>query len=301
MEFSHYELESTDLPNPQRAQRSAFIQAEWRHGYARKNRWNEWLIMPAVRFDDYSDAGRRLTPKLGLTWRRLGTLGFTARMNVGQSFRVPNMNELFWPSDPFYSGNPNLHPETGTSVDGGFVLQIPHKGNWQVEVNGFYSTLDNLILDTPDASGRLMPQNIEKAKLRGIESVLAWHGIGDRLTFKIAHTFLKATNEGEANRGKSIVYRPQNKLDAKVGLVIAQVHLGAAYQFVGKRFFDPQNSKSLPAYRLVNLAIGRKVRLGDLRPELNVEVRNAFDKHFSIIDGYPIPGREFRASFRLEY
>jgi outer membrane cobalamin receptor len=272
-----------------------------RHGYARENRWNEWLIMPAVRFDNSSDAGQRLTPKLGLMWRRQGEIGLTACMNAGQSFRVPNLNELFWPGSSFYSGNPNLKPETGTNVDGGFILQIPHKGNWQVEVNGFYSTLDNLIIDTPEASGRLMPQNIEKAKLRGIESALAWHSSGDRLRLKIAHTYLKATNETEANRGKRIVYRPQDKLDASVGLTIAQVHLSVAYQFVGKRFIDPENRSLLRDYRLVNFAMGRQQRVGNIRAEFHAEVRNVYDKHFSVLDGYPVPGREFRATVRLGY
>jgi outer membrane cobalamin receptor len=301
VEFSHYELQSTDLSNPQRDQRSAFIQAEWRHSQVREAHSREWLILPAVRFDDYSDAGQRLTPKLGLTWRRLGVIGLTARVNAGQSFRVPNLNELFWPSSPYYSGNPNLHPETGSSVDGGLVLQISQAGNWQVEITGFYSALDSLIIDTPDASGRLMPQNIEKAKLRGLESSLAWHGADDRFTFKIAHTYLKATNEGEANNGKALVYRPQDKLDASVGLTIAKFNLHVAYQFIGKRFTDPQNTATQPSYSLVNLAMGGKVHLDELRFGVNVELRNVFDEQYSMIAGYPMPGREFRATFRLGY
>ncbi|MDZ7343950.1 MAG: TonB-dependent receptor [candidate division KSB1 bacterium] len=301
IEFSHYELQSTDLGQPQRDQRSGFIQAEWRQSRVRKDHSYEWLILPAVRFDDYSDAGQRLTPKLGLMWRRVGAMGLTARANAGQSFRVPNLNELFWPSSPYYSGNPNLQPEIGSSVDGGLVLQISQAGNWQMEINGFYSALDNLIIDTPDASGRLMPQNIEKAKLSGLESSLAWHSVDDRLTFKIAHTYLKATNEGETHNGKSLIYRPQDKLDASVGFAIANFYMHAAYQFVGKRFIDPQNTATQPAYSLVNLAIGGKLRLEELRFGVNVELRNVFDEQYSVIADYPMPGREFRATFRLGY
>lgn len=303
VEFSHHALESTDLGKPERDQRGAFVQAEWRHGNARDNRWSEFLIMPALRFDDYSDAGRRLTPKLGLAWRRLGAVGFTARVNAGQSFRVPNLNELFWPSSPYYSGNPNLRPETGSSLDGGVVLQIAQHGNWQAELNGFYSTLDDLIIDTPDASGLLMPQNIDKAKLRGIESALAWHSNGDGLTFKIAHTYLKATNESgrSTSRGKQLIYRPQDKLDASLGWRVAQINFNATYQFIGKRITpaDRFGNTSLPAYRLVHLAASREIVVSELRLQVAGAIHNVFDKGIQIFRDYPIPGREWRLTMRV--
>ncbi|MCI0693757.1 TonB-dependent receptor [candidate division KSB1 bacterium] len=303
VEFSHHALESTDLGKPKRDQRSAFVQAEWRHGHARDNRWSELLIMPALRFDDYSDAGRRVTPKLGVAWRRLGAVGFTARVNAGQSFRVPNMNELFWPSSPYYSGNPNLQPETGSSFDGGVVLQIAQHGNWQAELNGFYSTLDDLIIDTPDATGLLMPQNIDKAKLRGIESALAWHSNGDRFMFKIAHTYLKATNESErsASRGKQLIYRPQDKLDASLGWRAAQINFSVSYQFIGKRLTPPDQlgNTSLPAYRLVHLAASREIAVSGLRLQVAGAIHNVFDKRIQIFRDYPIPGREWRLTMRV--
>jgi outer membrane cobalamin receptor len=303
VEFSHHTIESTDLGKPERDQRSGFVQAEWRHGHARDNRWSEWLIMPALRFDDYSDAGRRLTPKLGLAWRWLGAVGFTARVNAGQSFRVPNMNELFWPSSPYYSGNPNLRPETGSSFDGGVVLQIAQHGNWQAELNGFYSTLADLIIDTPEATGLLRPQNIDKAKLRGVESALAWHRNGDGLTFKIAHTYLKATNESgrSASRGKQLIYRPQDKLDASLGWRVAQINFNASYQLIGKRLTPPDRfgNTSLRAYRLVNFAASREIVVSELRLQIAGAIHNLFDKRIQIFRDYPIPGREWRLTMRV--
>jgi iron complex outermembrane receptor protein len=300
-EASHYALASTDLGKPQRDQRSVFVQAEWRRGRARANRWSEFLVMPAIRCDDYSDAGRRLTPKLGLAWRGLDSLGFTARLNIGRSFRVPNLNELYWPSDPYYSGNRNLAPEIGYHLDGGVVLQIAQRGNWQTEVNGFYSRLDNLIVDTPEASGRLMPQNIEKAKLFGIESALAWHSPGDRLTCKLAHTYLKALNASTASAhyGNPLVYRPRGKLDASFGLRVAQIYFNAAYQFVGKRFTTPDAKMSLPAYRLAHLSASREIAAAGLRLQVAGAIRNLFNKRIQIIRDYPIPGREWRISVRM--
>jgi outer membrane cobalamin receptor len=173
-----------------------------------------------------------------------------------------------------------------------------------VELNGFYSTLDDLIIDTPDTSGRLMPQNIEKAKLRGIESALAWHSNGDGLTFKIAHTYLKATNESErsASRGKQLIYRPQDKLDASLGWRVVQIHFNVAYQFIGKRITPPDQlgNTSLPAYRLVHLAASREIVVTGLRLQIAGAIHNVFDnKRIQIFRDYPIPGREWRLTMRI--
>jgi outer membrane cobalamin receptor len=45
--------------------------------------------------------------------------------------------------------------------------------------------------------------------------------------------------------------------------------------------------------------MSRKIRFDEFTALLHIEMRNVFDKHFSIIDGYPLPGREFRAALRL--
>ena len=69
-EAGHYHLTSTDLGKPERTQRSAFAQAEWQPFAARrKNIW-QIKIIPSLRYDDYSDAGQRTSPKLALALNR---------------------------------------------------------------------------------------------------------------------------------------------------------------------------------------------------------------------------------------
>lgn len=299
-EVGHYRLSSTDLGKPERTQRSAFAQVEWKPLGPKANFWHFKLI-PSLRYDDYSDAGQRTSPKLAFALNR----GVATRLNlhgsVGKSFRVPSMNDLFWPAGPFLAGNPNLLPERGREIEGGLLYEFSRAGNWQLELAGFNSKINDLIVWTSDANFFYSPVNLENAKLRGVELSTAWRSNGDRYNWRANYTRLAATNDGADSQtnGKDLVYRPRDKFDMQVNLDLRLLTLGGSFQFVGKRFSKADNSQSLPAYRVTNFALSRQIRFNDLSTLLHLEMRNAFDQHFSVIAGYPLPGREWRATVRL--
>ncbi len=123
-EIGNYRVTSTDLGKPERTQRSAFVQTEWRPlAGQRPSAW-QLAVIPSLRYDNYSDAGDRTSPKLALTLGRqfvpshkqntagLSTARLSLHGSLGKSFRVPSMNDL-WYQDPFFVGNPNLRPERG--------------------------------------------------------------------------------------------------------------------------------------------------------------------------------------------
>jgi iron complex outermembrane receptor protein len=101
----------------------------------------------AVRYDDYSDFGDTVNPKVSVAWRPMDNL--LLRASYGEGFRAPNMQELYGnvsESFPpavdlvgcangvapctatqyraFFGGNPELNPETSESWTAGFVWNI---------------------------------------------------------------------------------------------------------------------------------------------------------------------------------
>ncbi|MDZ7360236.1 MAG: TonB-dependent receptor [candidate division KSB1 bacterium] len=295
-EAGHYRLTSTDLGKPERTQRSAFVQAEWQPFLGRRpGRW-QIKVMPSLRYDDYSDAGHRTSPKLALGLNRESATRLHVHGSIGKSFRVPSMNDLFWPAGPFVAGNPGLLPERGREIEGGVLYEFSTAGNWQLELAGFNSKIEDLIVWISDANFRYSPVNLENAKISGVELSAAWRSHGDRLGWRANYTRLSPKNEASS---KNLLYRPANKFDLNANLNLRYLNLGGSFQLVGKRFINADNSKSLPAYRVTNFSLSRQVHFGDFDTLLHVEMRNVFDKHFSIIDGYPLPGREWRATLRL--
>jgi outer membrane cobalamin receptor len=211
------------------------------------------------------------------------------------------MNDLFWPAGPFVAGNPSLLPERGREIEGGVLYEFSQAGHWQLELAGFNSKIEDLIVWTSDSNFRYSPVNLENAKINGIELSSAWRSGGDRFGWRANYTRLAAKNDGNdpQTHGKDLIYRPRDKFDLQANCDLRYFTLSGSFQFVGKRFIKTDNSQSLPAYRFANLSLSRQIRFGEFDALLHAEVRNVFDKHFRIIDGYPLPGREFRATLRL--
>jgi outer membrane cobalamin receptor len=211
------------------------------------------------------------------------------------------MKDLFWPAGPFVAGNPNLSPERGREIEGGLLYEFSHAGNWQLEIAGFDSKIDSLIVWTSDANFRYSPVNLEAAKIRGLELSAAWRHRGDRFGWRANYTRLSAKNGGSdpSTNGKDLVYRPADKFDVQANFDLRYLILSGSFQYVGKRFSNADNSDSLSAYYVTNFALSRDIHFGEFHTLLHAEVRNVFDEHFSIIEGYPLPGREFRATLRF--
>jgi vitamin B12 transporter len=307
-EIGYHRLNSTDLGKPERTQRSAFVQMEWKPSVVRRQSIWQIKLIPSLRYDDYSDAGQRTSPKLALALNREGTTRFNMHGSVGRSFRVPSMSDLFWPAGAFVAGNPNLTPERGREIEGGVLYEFSRVGNWQLELAGFTSKIEDLIVWVSDSNFRFSPVNLEAARISGIELSAAWRSRGDRFGWRANYTRLAAKNDGRSgalpddeaqNHGKHLVYRPRDKFDLQANFVLHHFALSGIYQFVGKRFTRVDNSQSLPAYRLTNLSLSRRLQFGEFEALLHAEMRNVFDKHFSIVEGYPLPGRELRVMLRL--
>jgi outer membrane cobalamin receptor len=300
-ELGSYRVESTNFSGTkhERTQRSAFAQVEWQPLVMRSKSVWQIEVIPSLRYDDYSDVAHRNSPKLALVLNRETATRLSVHGSIGKSFRVPSMNDFYW-QEPYIVGNPDLRPERGREIEGGVLYEFSRAGNWQLEMAAFDSKIDNLIVWSVDESFNYSPVN-EDAKINGVELGAAWRSNGDRLGWRASYTRLSAKNDGSAspNRGKHLAYRPRHKVDVQAHFDLRYFTLGGSFQFVGERFTNPENSKSLPEYKLTNFSIARQIHWENFNALLQAEVRNVFDERFSIIDGYPMPGREFRASLKL--
>jgi iron complex outermembrane receptor protein len=136
----------------------------------------------ALRYDDYSDVGDTVNPKLGVRWQPMEWL--LLRGSAGTGFRAPSLSDLYRPTifgttsslitDPQCvqvegsidlctdqwpverRSNPNLDPEESTQFSLGFVIE-PLRGvsasvdYFNITVEDLISTLgEQIIIESPD-------------------------------------------------------------------------------------------------------------------------------------------------------
>lgn len=92
----------------------AYAQDEWRFT-------KDWTLTSGLRHDNYSDFGGTTNPRVALVWD--ASLDVTAKLMAGRAFRAPSFNEVYSITNPVALGNPNLVPETVTTVEAAVAWQ----------------------------------------------------------------------------------------------------------------------------------------------------------------------------------
>ncbi|MFQ6113833.1 MAG: TonB-dependent receptor domain-containing protein [bacterium] len=301
-EFRQDKINSTDVSSQKRTIHSVFLQDQIQlplnvRSHARVS------LVPAFRLDKYTDVDAQFSPKMGFLFNYIHNFQMVLRGSWGRSYRVPSFNDLYWPAGSFTAGNPDLVPEKGIGFDIGFLLNFKKAGYWGVEVNYFSTNLENLIIWGSRADGIWSPQNVKKANITGVETRMCFQGFKDVIKLKADYNYLNAVDRSDNQRthDNQLIYRPKHKVDLSLNLRFKQIELNGAYRIVGKRYTTEDNTRSLQAYRITDLAASCKQPLLGGTLKIQLEVRNVFDKQIQIIEDYPTSGREYRTTVGIEF
>jgi iron complex outermembrane receptor protein len=144
----------------------------------------DWSVTLGARYDDYSDVGSRVTPRLSLVWRQSDRHIWKAQYAEG--FRAPTFFEEYaGPGSPL---NTNLDFEVNRTTELSYTYRRPTATG---RVTVYHCELDDMIFVAPPAFA-----NTRQAHSNGVE--LEWtQQLADR--FKVLASFSKANTSD--NRG----------------------------------------------------------------------------------------------------
>lgn len=261
------------------------------------------IITPSIRFDAHSDFSNIISPKIGAVMN-IGDVWKTGiKSNFGLSYRAPTFNDLYWPEDNYTVGNPNLKPESGMDWDIGFRLQYPVLAGLYVESAYFHNHMKDLIIWESEG-GKWMPNNVDEARIYGIENEVKLHLIEGYLKTSLNYTYLRAINLSESitEYGKQLVYRPKNTFNASVHATYNSVSLMYNFNFTGKRYTDRSNFelRALAPYAVSDLIFTYRPHVRNVHMNINFQIKNLFNAQYRIMKDLPMPGREFRLSFEVK-
>jgi outer membrane cobalamin receptor len=275
--------ESTMIGSRQRFAGGAFLEAPLYIG--------EMLTLtPVIRYDLYLDFPGSLTWKLAAVLRLSDSLSLKA--GGGKSYRAPTLNDLYWPTDLWSEGNPDLIPETGYSGELGLSLKTD-----QLEANAsvFMRNVQNGIEwqdQDPDPIAYFgKPVNVGEALFPGAEVGVDFQPVSG-LHLSGSYTFLYSlVLEGAGTTytvadDKRAIYSPVHTADAAMRWGNGKTRIGADVRFTAPRFTDEKNTNSLPAYLVVNVEARQR-----LTPNLAVSlsIKNLLNTVYQTVGGYIMP------------
>ncbi len=275
------EVESSDTyDRDRRTDRAGF--AQW------QQRFGTQSLQASLRRNDNSQFGGKTTGSLLWGWDFADHLRLTA--SYGTAFKAPTFNELYYPA----YGNPLLGPETSQSVELG-LRGAYDWGNWTL--NAFQTRAEDLIaydsslLDAAHPFGQ--PNNIDKARIRGIEAgydttVAGW-------TLRTALTWLDPRADGQSNHGNWLPRRARQSGRVDLDRSFGDVSVGASLFAAGRRYEDLANATPLAGYGLFDLRMSYAVSASW---NVGLSANNVFDRQYETARWYNQPGRSYLLTLR---
>ena len=238
------------------------------------------------RFDSNNRYGDEGTYKISGAYA-LENLGTTVRSSYGTGFRGPTLNDLFFV--PF--NNLDLEPETSKGFDAG-VEQHLLDSQIIAGVTYFHNDFQNLIvLD----SSTFIPENISKARAKGIEATLQISPI-NTLAINTTYTYTAGrdieTNLRLARRplhkgNINVMYSPTNALTLNADLLL-----------IGKNFSDTQNTQEVEGYEVIHLAGSYAINTNF---EAFFRLENLLNQQYEEVFGFGTFGRSAFGGLKLKF
>ncbi len=102
-------------------------------------------LTAGIRYDDYDDVGSTTNPRLGVVYAPTRKLHF--KVLYGEAFRAPSFDELYLADNSQWTGNPNLDPETITTIE--WLIGYNFTKNIKGSLTCFNIKIEDIIQLTP--------------------------------------------------------------------------------------------------------------------------------------------------------
>ena len=219
---------------------------------------------------------------------------------VKRSYRLPSFNDLYYS----LMGNSNLRPESAFQAG----LSVRARGeagvmDWALQLSPYYNRVSEKIVAIPTSSQfRWTMLNVGLADITGLDvkAILGfrWADWQARSTFRYSfQQALDHSTEGSLTWGNQLPYIPlhSGSVDLEVGWKAWMLAWNTS--LCGERWSRSANTED---YRLAPWTLS-DAALSHQWPRLRagVQVRNVFNWHYQLVQGYPMPGTNFL--FFVEY
>ncbi|MDI4637855.1 MULTISPECIES: TonB-dependent receptor [Halomonadaceae] len=245
-------------------------------------------VQASLRHDDNEAYGEETTGSLalGVALDEIHTL----RASYGTAFRAPTFNDLYYPDDGFYEGNPNLDAETSETYELGIRGQVG-LGFWDLAV--YQSNIDDMIttVDTDGDGSVDTSDNVDRARIRGVE--LATGADVNDWTLRAALTYTDPENR---ETGKRLARRASRSLRFDADRALGDWTLGGSVIAQNHRYDDAGNEERVGGFATLALRAGWNFAP---RWSTRLTLENMLDKEYQTVDGYNSPGRAAFLSVRF--
>ena len=246
----------------------------------------------------------RLSPVAGLSWRLGG--GFHLRAGYKDGYRVPTFNDLYYAR----VGNVNLLPEKSRQINMGLTFSRLYAwGTADMTLDAYHNTIKDKIVAVPTMFIWKM-RNVGEVTMYGADATASlrwkacrWLTVHPSANWSLQYA-LDVTDPDAKSFRHQIPYTPRHCGSGSLTFELEWFNLTYRMNAVGRRYSGSQNmpSNEMEAYADHCVAINRNFSFcGNQNIYIGIEGLNLSNRHYEVIQGYPMPGRSFRVTLKYKY
>lgn len=295
-------------PNPIRYTSLTVLQSRYRNEHFNLH---GILLGTAIReqstasLDKEQSTTTRLTPTLSASLHPFENEHLYFRLMYKHTFRMPTFNDLYY----HRSGNRTLRPEQAREYNAGITWQLrPTKflSDFTVTLDGYFNDVTDKIVAFPSTYVWKMA-NYGHVHITGLDATAdATLRIASRihLTTTANYTLTHAvdvTDPTAKGYHVQLPYTPVHSGSARLLFTTPWINIGYSVLFASERY---SMSEHIARYRIDGynehtLTLSRSFTLKGVHLTTQAEAINFTNVQYQIIQYYPMPGRQYRITFKI--
>lgn len=258
----------------------------------------DWRIVPSLGLE--AARGRMVaSPSLAAELRPAA--GLTLWGRAGQGLRLPTFADLYFASAYRVRPDPDLRPERVT-LDAELGARLRRElagGSVSAEASGFYRRTRDPIVWLASSVAVWSPRNLEGLQAAGVELGLGWESAGQGWSLELSGSWTRSRVGFGSNRNP-LPYQPEIVARTVLERRWGGRALRLQERCLGSRTTSLAATHRLAGFCLMDLGGRQSLRLAGIAADLRVEVRNALDRRYELVELFPEPGRavELRLDLR---
>lgn len=215
--------------------------------------------------------------------------------SIGQKFRFPGLNDLFW----HQGGNAQLKPEEEFSYEAGIKWQANSK--LRLENRSYRKKVNNWIQWLP-VNGVFEASNIDKVVGAGMENSLEINGIQQNVQFSLLFLHQWVINEygSGPNQGLQLIYTPRHQFKQNSSFSWRGFTCLIDQQWMARTYTTSDHSAQLKDYYLLNTTFEKRFPIKKFTLHSWIRINNILNTSYFSIENYVMPGRNFEFGIQLK-
>jgi vitamin B12 transporter len=264
------------------------------------------LISEKVKVGPSSPSRSVYTPAFLVSYQPYENSDLLFRAFYKEIFRYPTFSDLYYTN----YGNRSLEPEFIKQVNIGSTFSKILNGRLShvsFTTDAYFNKVKDKIVATPNRDLFLWTvRNIGEVAIYGIDAGAATQYQLSKIwkaDFAVNYTYqsaLDVSNPQSSVYRHQIPYTPKHTLSANLGFSKENFGIYYNHLFSSGRYYLSENSPEyfVPGFSISDISATQTFKLFNYVCSSSVEINNLFNKSYSLIRSFPMPGTSFRLSLK---